>query len=263
MVIFHLLLVYSMNAVYKLTRQSECPPTVPNRKKLSNTIDSRWIKKAFGKKRNTTGRSVISKRFTKKSAVKINEIRKSNTSFTAIKYGFTCDAKHEGRLVLKAQINKKVDDIYNLIFSPTSEFLRKFHERRKTTDLNLGAWQRNSNGEQQRIVRMTVAIVANVGPKSARITERQTLRSCSNPGEGYAVDVCSENEGIPYADVFNISIHYCIYSLTDSLTEILVYGDVNFLKTTWGVVKLFITKNSLEGLEEFFYDLNQQLQLLQ
>lgn len=248
-----------MNAVCKLTRQSKCPPTVPNRKKLTSTIDTRWIKKAFGKKRTTSGRTT--KRFSKKSTVIIPQvIHKSNASVSISKYGFTCDAKHEGRLVLKAQINKKVDDIYNLIFSPTSEFLRKFHERRKTTDLNLGTWQRNSDGEEQRIVRMTVAIVANVGPKSARITERQTLRSCSNPGEGYAVDVCSENEGIPYADVFNISIHYCLYSLTESLTEILVYGDVNFLKTTWGVVKLFITKNSFEGMEEFFYDLKQQLQ---
>lgn len=253
---YHLFL---MNALYKLTRPSQCPPTIPElQKKTTSTIDSRWLKKAFGKRRATASRS--SKRVTKKSVLNklpqnINSVLSSSS-----KYGFTCDAKHDGRLVLKAQIHKKVDDIYNLIFSPTSEFLRKFHEKRKTTNLNLGSWQRIANGEKQRVVTMTVAIVANIGPKSAQITEHQTLRSCSNPGSGYAVDVCSKNEGIPYADVFNISIHYCLHSLSENDTELQVYGDVNFLKTTWGVVKLFITKNSFEGMEEFFYDLKQQLQ---
>lgn len=240
-----------MNTLRKIAHgtNTNTPTTVPGpgRKSKGSAFDT--IKRALTKSKSVTPK--LPKRESRISG---------RQKFENLK-GFICDVKHEGHLVMKAIIGKKVNLVYNLIFSPTSQFMREFHERRKTTNLHLGAWQVNTNGELQRTVRMIVAIAANFGPKSAHVTERQIQRSASIPGSGYAIDVVIENEGIPYSDVFNISIHYCLWSVGENITEIQVYANVNFLKSTWAVVKTFIAKNSYDGLEEFFHDLKQQLEL--
>lgn len=245
-----------MNTLRKIAHgtNTTTPTTVPGPGTKSKSSAYDTIKRALIKKSVSPK---LSKRHSRISGKQIFEIESFDPKV------FICDVKHEGHLVMKAKLGKKVDHVYNLIFSPTSQFLREFHERRRTTNLHLGAWQVNANGELQRTVRMLVAIVANIGPKSANVTERQIQRRASIPGSGYAIDVVSENEGIPYSDVFNISIHYCLWSLGENETEIQVYANVNFLKSTWAVVKTFIAKNSYDGLEEFFHDLKQQLELTQ
>lgn len=243
-----------MNTLRKITHgtNTTAPPTVPGPGRKPKATAFETIKRAFSKRQ--------SKRLTRLSGKPKLE-RESLTPDSDA--GFVCDVRHEGRLVMKGKLGKKVDHVYYLIFSPTSQFLREFHERRKTTNLNLGTWQVNTNGDLQRTLRMTVAIVANIGPKSAQVTERQIQRKASIPGSGYAIDIISQNEGIPYSDVFNISIHYCLRSIGENETEIQVFANVNFLKSTWAVVKTFISKNSYDGLEEFFHDLKQQLELTQ
>ncbi|XP_016996540.2 protein Aster-B [Drosophila takahashii] len=171
-----------------------------------------------------------------------------------------CSATHEGRKVLQERLMVQVDALFNMLFS-ASPFLQSFHERRKSTDLRMGGWKRNANGQNERIVTVTVALQANVGPKTAKVTETQIMRECSQPGQLYSIDVQSVNAEIPYADAFVVLVHFCLRATVEEYTDVLVFAQVKFLKSVWAVVKAFIEKNTYAGLEEFCQSLYSALLL--
>lgn len=104
---------------------------------------------------------------------------------------------------------------------------------------------------------------------------------CSTPGSLYSVNIETVNAGIPYADSFQIYMHYCIHKVSENQSSISVYGQIKYKKSVWGLVKgirrlkrtnklstfifLFssfvgmIEKNCWQGLEEFFQSLNRAL----
>ncbi|XP_020800578.1 GRAM domain-containing protein 1B [Drosophila serrata] len=161
-----------------------------------------------------------------------------------------CSASHEGRKVLQERLPMLVDSLFNMIFSP-SPFMEGFHERRKNTDLSMGCWTCDANGQNVRIVTVNVALQANIGPKKAKVIETQEMRDCSQPGQLYSIDVEIVNEDIPYADTFIVQVHYCLKATVEQHTDVQVFGQVKFLKPVWAVVKTFIEKNAYAGLEEF------------
>ncbi|KMY95601.1 protein Aster-B [Drosophila simulans] len=169
-----------------------------------------------------------------------------------------CSASHEGRKLLQERLTVRVDALFNMLFS-ASPFLQSFHERRKSTDLNMGVWARNAGGQNQRTVSMTVTLQANVGPKTAKITETQTMRECSQPGQLYSIDVQSVNADIPYADTFVVLMHFCLKATVEEHTDVLVFAQIQFLKSVWAVVKTFIERNAYAGLEEFCQSLYSAL----
>lgn len=141
-----------------------------------------------------------------------------------------CTSNHEGRQLVHTILPINVDVLFNLLFSK-SKFLLDFHQSKKTTDLVFGDWVTNDDGIQSRTVNLTVALAQSVGPKTSKVshyfpylylylykyfrlnfqvTETQTMRECSKPGELYSIDVDSVNAGIPYADSFMVIIHYCL-----------------------------------------------------
>ncbi|XP_026837107.1 GRAM domain-containing protein 1B [Drosophila erecta] len=161
-----------------------------------------------------------------------------------------CSALHEGRKLLQERLMVRVDALFNMLFS-ASPFLQNFHDKRKSTDLRMGAWARNAGGQNQRTVSMTVALQANVGPKIAKVTETQTMRECSEPGQLYSIDVRSVNAEIPYADTFVVLMHFCLKATVEEQTDVLIFAQIQFLKSVWAVVRTFIEKNTYAGLEEF------------
>ncbi|XP_017054067.1 protein Aster-B isoform X2 [Drosophila ficusphila] len=169
-----------------------------------------------------------------------------------------CSASHEGRKILQERLMVQVDALFNMLFS-ASPFLQNFHERRKSTDLRMGTWTRNANGQNERVVSMTVALQANLGPKVAKVTETQTMRECSQPGQLYSIDVRSVNAEIPYADAFVVLLHFCLRATVEEYTDVLVFAQIKFLKSVWAVVKAFIEKNAYAGLEEFCQSLYSAL----
>lgn len=60
---------------------------------------------------------------------------------------------------------------------------------------------------------------------------------CSKPGELYAVDACSVNVGVPYADSFYVSTHHCLSRTSDTETCLAVYAEVKYKKYVWPLVK--------------------------
>ncbi|XP_017859953.1 PREDICTED: GRAM domain-containing protein 1B isoform X4 [Drosophila arizonae] len=162
-----------------------------------------------------------------------------------------CTSTHEGRQIVHAILPIRVDTLFNFLFSK-SKFLTDFHEQRKSTDLSLGEWHKNEEGQNVRVVNVTVQLAASVGPKTSKVTEYQTMRECSKPGELYSIDVNSVNAGIPYADSFSVLIHFCLARTVDDHTMLSVHAQIKYKKSIWGMVKGFIEKNTWAGLEDFF-----------
>ncbi|XP_016974188.2 protein Aster-B isoform X6 [Drosophila rhopaloa] len=162
-----------------------------------------------------------------------------------------CTSTHEGRQIVHTILPINVDTLFNLLFSK-SKFITDFHATRKSTDLVLGEWTKNEEGLQVRTVNVTVQLAASVGPKTSKVTEYQTQRECSKPGELYSIDVNSLNAGIPYADSFSVLIHFCLARTVDDHTMLSIHTQIKYKKSVWGVVKGFIEKNTWAGLEDFF-----------
>lgn len=118
----------------------------------------------------------------------------------------------------------------------------------------------NTDSLKVRQVKLTVAINQAVGPKLSHVTEIQTLRPCSKDNSLYAIDIESTNAGIPYADSFNVQLHYCMQRTKDEHTVLSVHAQIKYKKNVWGFVKGFIEKNTWAGLEEFFQALLKALQ---
>ncbi|XP_017855148.1 protein Aster-B isoform X3 [Drosophila busckii] len=162
-----------------------------------------------------------------------------------------CTSTHEGRQIVHTILPIKVDTLFNFLFSK-SKFLTEFHDSRKSTDLTAGEWKKNDEGQNVRQVSVTVQLAASVGPKTSKVTEYQTMRDCSKPGELYSIDVNSVNAGIPYADSFSVLIHFCLARTVDDHTMLSIHAQIKYKKSIWGVVKGFIEKNTWAGLEDFF-----------
>lgn len=92
-----------------------------------------------------------------------------------------------------------------------------------------------------------------------KITEIQTLRECSVPGNLYSVDITSWNENVPYGDVFTIYAHHCLVRTVDDHTMFSVYVNIKFRKSVFSVIKSLIEKTSYSGMDEFHDDLALQL----
>nr|XP_016941184.1 membrane-anchored lipid-binding protein YSP2 isoform X6 [Drosophila suzukii] len=162
-----------------------------------------------------------------------------------------CTSTHEGRQIVHTILPINVDTLFNMLFSK-SKFITDFHAMRKSTDLSIGEWTKNEEGLQTRTVNVTVQLAASVGPKTSKVTEYQTQRECSKPGELYSIDVNSVNAGIPYADSFSVLIHFCLARTVDDHTMLSIHTQIKYKKSIWGVVKGFIEKNTWAGVEDFF-----------
>ncbi|XP_053658638.1 protein Aster-B-like [Anopheles marshallii] len=170
-----------------------------------------------------------------------------------------CDSLHSGRQLVHTILPINVDVLFELLFS-RSKFLMEFHEVRKTTDMVPGEWKLNKDGLKERVVTLTIAITQTIGPKNAHVTETQVMRKCSLPGQLYAIDVTAVQGGIPYADSFYVTQHYCMSRTVDNHTVFSVHAQVHYRKSIFGFVKGFIEKNTWVGLEDFYTSLLRNLQ---
>ncbi|KAF2903329.1 hypothetical protein ILUMI_02855 [Ignelater luminosus] len=171
----------------------------------------------------------------------------------------SCTAPHEGRQVMNEVIPMHVDQLFTLLFT-SSKFFLDFHASRKTTDLTQTAWTHNpEDNTKTRVVNLTVALNQPVGPKTSQVTETQVMLPCSKAGSLYAINLESVNAGIPYADSFYLLTHYCIQKISETQTSLVVYAEIKYKKSVWGLVKGFIEKNCWQGMEDFYKSLSKAL----
>nr|CAD7410458.1 unnamed protein product [Timema poppensis] len=201
-----------------------------------------------------------------------------------------CSSQHEGRKIVRSVFPVHIDQLFTLLFT-SSKFFLDFHTIRRTSDMNLSPWQQSPDtGLKQRVVTLTMPLSQSVGPKSTHVCETQTSLSvqimlpCSKPGQLYAIDSDSVNSGIPYADSFYVTTHYCISRTGENECCLAVYCQIKYKKNVWGIVKSehllsywvvvdlfvsillvllsgFIEKNTWSGLEDFHTSLTKALQV--
>jgi len=81
----------------------------------------------------------------------------------------------------------------------------------------------------------------------------------SRPGAFYAIDSESVNAGIPYADAFAVTIHYCLSRVSSAESRLVVVNNIKYKKSVWGITKSIIEKNCWAGVEEFYSHLGRAL----
>ncbi|XP_071575729.1 protein Aster-B isoform X1 [Temnothorax nylanderi] len=168
-----------------------------------------------------------------------------------IRSTMVCTSLHEGRQVNKATLPIYIDQLFTLLFT-NSKFFLDFHTSRKTIDLIQSAWtQNNQTGQKMRTLSYTMCLTQAIGPRTCQVTETQVMLPCSRPGHLYCIDVDSANAGIPYADSFSVSTHYCMNSISDNETSLVIYSQIKYKKSVWGFVKSVIEKNCWAGFEEY------------
>ncbi|CAG9858589.1 unnamed protein product [Phyllotreta striolata] len=170
-----------------------------------------------------------------------------------------CTCPHVGRKVLDEVFPIHVDQLFTLLFT-SSKFYLDFHAARKTTDLTQTPWTHNPiDNSKSRVVNLTVSLLATMGPKSAQCTESQTMNPCSKAGELYSIDIESLNAGVPYADSFFVCVHYCIQKVSETHSSIVMYVQVKYKKSVWGLVKGMIERNCYAGIEDYAAHLTRAL----
>ncbi|XP_025830543.1 GRAM domain-containing protein 1B isoform X2 [Agrilus planipennis] len=189
----------------------------------------------------------------------------SDSSDSDDKNKFICDPKcsvpHEGRTMFNEVMPIHVDQLFTLLFT-SSKFFLDFHASRKTTDLTQTAWTHNAeNNTKSRVVNLTIPLMQTVGPKSAQVTENQIMQPCSKPGFLYSIDIEITNAGIPYADSFYVMAHYCLQRVSDTHSSLVVFAQIKYRKSVWGLVRGFIEKNVWVGMEDYFSTLAKALHL--
>ncbi|XP_035450173.2 protein Aster-B isoform X3 [Spodoptera frugiperda] len=169
-----------------------------------------------------------------------------------------CTAAHDGKLILRQEFQFNIDNLFTMIFT-NSKFNLEFLAVRGTTDYVQAPWQ-VQGGLKCRQISYTLGLTSGpIGPKEVQVTETQVMNKCSKPGMLYSIDSTSENAGIPYADYFSVQVHYCLQRVSDSITELSIYGHVKYKKSMWPMIKTFLEKNTISGLEDFARILESRL----
>ncbi|KAK9711677.1 GRAM domain-containing protein 1B-like [Popillia japonica] len=169
-----------------------------------------------------------------------------------------CTCPHDGKLLIDEIYSVHIDELFTMLFT-NSQFFMDLQDMRKATNVQPGPWCDERDGTKTRVVTLTIPLTQTIGPKSADVVESQTMLSCSEPGLLYSIDSKVENKGIPYADRFYITIHFCMLKCSDQKTSLEVYADVKYTQKVWGFVKSIIDKNTWQGLHDVYTSLKQEL----
>ncbi|XP_060801478.1 protein Aster-B [Amyelois transitella] len=164
----------------------------------------------------------------------------------------------EGKLLLQQDFPFTVDNMFTMIFT-NCKFNLELLAARGTADYVYAPWQ-PQGGLKCRQCKYTLSIASGpIGPKEVQVTETQVMNKCSKPGVLYSIDSTSENAGIPYADYFTVQVHYCLRRVADTTTNLSMYGHVKYKKTIWSVMRNFLEKNTMSGLEDYCQLISRRL----
>ncbi|XP_011862780.1 PREDICTED: GRAM domain-containing protein 1B-like isoform X4 [Vollenhovia emeryi] len=168
-----------------------------------------------------------------------------------IRSTMVCTSLHEGRQVNKATLPIYIDQLFTLLFT-NSKFFLDFHTSRKTTDLVQSAWTQNDEtGQKMRTISYTMPLSQAIGPRTCHVTEMQVMLPCSRPGHLYCIDVDCINAGVPYADSFSVSTHYCMSNISENETTLTIYSQIKYKKSMWGFMKIpYLSKVSASDIHD-------------
>ncbi|KAF4082294.1 hypothetical protein AMELA_G00149920 [Ameiurus melas] len=151
-----------------------------------------------------------------------------------------------------------VDKLYDLLFTE-SQFMRDFLELRRFSGVVYHPWKKEEMGDQSREIMYTISITNPLAPKTATVTETQTLYKASQESECYIVDAEVITHDVPYHDYFYTLNRYMLTRVAKNKCRLRVSTELRYRKQPWGLVKGFIERNFWSGLDEYFRHLELEL----
>uniref|UniRef100_A0A8C5EZS0 GRAM domain containing 1B n=1 Tax=Gopherus evgoodei TaxID=1825980 RepID=A0A8C5EZS0_9SAUR len=163
-----------------------------------------------------------------------------------------------GRQYMNEVFSFSVDKLYDLLFTD-SQFQRDFMEQRRFSDIIFHPWKKEENGNQSRAILYTITLTNPLAPKTATVTETQTMYKASQESECYVIDAEVLTHDVPYHDYFYTINRYTLTRVARNKSRLRVSTELRYRKQPWGLVKSFIEKNFWSGLEDYFRHLESEL----
>ncbi|XP_063061594.1 protein Aster-B isoform X1 [Engraulis encrasicolus] len=167
-----------------------------------------------------------------------------------------------GRQYINEVYKFSVDKMYDMLFSE-STFMSDFMEQRRFTDVVYHPWRKEDAGNQTREIMYTISLSNPLAPKTATVTETQTLYKASSESECYIIDAEVITHDVPYHDYFYTLNRYMLTRVAKNKCRLRVSTELRYRKQPWGLVKGFIEKNFWSGLDENFRSLELELAKLE
>ncbi|XP_028857590.1 protein Aster-B isoform X7 [Denticeps clupeoides] len=163
-----------------------------------------------------------------------------------------------GRQYINEVYKFSVDKLYDILFTE-SQFMNDFMEQRKFSDVVYQPWKKEEAGNQTREIMYTISLSNPLAPKTAAVTETQTLYKASQESECYIVDAEVITHDVPYHDYFYTINRYMLTRVAKNKCRLRVSTELRYRKQPWGLIKGFIEKNFWSGLDENFRSLELEL----
>ncbi|KAI3373482.1 hypothetical protein L3Q82_021950 [Scortum barcoo] len=167
-----------------------------------------------------------------------------------------------GRQYINGVYKFGVDKMKDLLFTE-SEFMREFWEQRQFSDVVYHPWRKEQDGNQTREIMYTIALNNPLAPKTATVTETQTLYKASQENECYIIDAEVIAHDVPYHDYFYTLNRYMLTRVAKNKCRLRVSTELCYRKQPWGLVKSFIERNFWSGLDDYFRHLELELNKLE
>ncbi|NXI97457.1 GRM1B protein, partial [Psophia crepitans] len=127
------------------------------------------------------------------------------------------------------------------------------------SDIIFHPWKKEENGNQTRVILYTITLNNPLAPKTATVTETQTMYKASQESECYVIDAEVLTHDVPYHDYFYTINRYTLTRVARNKSRLRVSTELRYRKQPWGLVKSFIEKNFWSGLEDYFRHLESEL----
>uniref|UniRef100_A0A8C6KN85 GRAM domain containing 1B n=1 Tax=Nothobranchius furzeri TaxID=105023 RepID=A0A8C6KN85_NOTFU len=163
-----------------------------------------------------------------------------------------------GRQHINEVYKFSVDKLYDILFTE-SQFMSEFMEQRRFSDVVYHPWKKEEAGNQTRVILYTISLSNPLAPKTATVTETQTLYKASQESECYIIDAEVITHDVPYHDYFYTLNRYMLTRVAKNKCRLRISTELRYRKQPWGLVKGFIEKNFWSGLEENFRHLGVEL----
>ncbi|XP_065117369.2 protein Aster-B isoform X4 [Paramisgurnus dabryanus] len=167
-----------------------------------------------------------------------------------------------GKLYINEVYKFSVDKLFDILFTE-SQFMRDFLEQRRFSDVVSHPWRKEEGGTQTREIMYTISLSNPLAPKTATVTETQTLHKASQVSECYIIDAEVIAHDVPYHDYFYTLNRYMLTRVAKNKCRLRVSAELRYRKQPWGLVKGFIERNFWSGLDEYFRYLELELNKVQ
>ncbi|KAK1900124.1 Protein Aster-B [Dissostichus eleginoides] len=128
-----------------------------------------------------------------------------------------------------------VDKLYGLLFNESS-FMGDFMEQRR---FSVKGVDKEDAGNQTREIMYTISLSNPLAPKTANVTETQTLYKASQESECYIIDAEVITHDVPYHDYFYTLNRYMLTRVAKNK----VSTELRYRKQPWGLLEDVLTES--------------------